>query len=100
MPDRPRMTFSAAVLDAPDANALADFYQRLLGWPYGTNEPGWVTLRPPDGSAGLTEPPYRIKIISPAAPSRRLSSERINPCIAATSASVAVLPVPIAQTGS
>ena len=54
MADRPRLTMTATVLDAPDANALADFYQRLLGWPYGTNEPGWVTLRPPDGSMGLS----------------------------------------------
>ncbi|MBT1003782.1 VOC family protein [Paenarthrobacter sp. DKR-5] len=42
------------VLDAPDAGELAAFHQRLLGWPYGANEPGWVTLRPPAGGAGLS----------------------------------------------
>ncbi len=57
------MTFrlTATVLDSHDANALAGFYQRLLGWPYGSDEPGWVTLRPADGGAGLsfaTEPRY------------------------------------------
>jgi hypothetical protein len=31
----PRMTLSATVLDAPDARALAAFYQRLLGWEVG-----------------------------------------------------------------
>jgi catechol 2,3-dioxygenase-like lactoylglutathione lyase family enzyme len=74
MPDRPRMTLTAAVLDAPDANALADFYQRLLGWPYGTNEPGWVTLRPPDGSAGLSfagEPDTYVRPTWPSDPAKQ-----------------------------
>ncbi len=50
----PRMTLTAAVLDAPDPRALAAFYRELLGWPVGTDEPDWVTLRPPDGGAGLS----------------------------------------------
>jgi catechol 2,3-dioxygenase-like lactoylglutathione lyase family enzyme len=57
----PHLTLSATVLDSPDANRLADFYQRMLGWAIGQNEPGWVTLRAPDGSSGLsfqTEPEY------------------------------------------
>jgi catechol 2,3-dioxygenase-like lactoylglutathione lyase family enzyme len=54
MTQRPAMTLTAVVLDSPDAGLLADFYQRLLGWPVGTNEPGWVTLRPPGGAAGLS----------------------------------------------
>jgi catechol 2,3-dioxygenase-like lactoylglutathione lyase family enzyme len=57
----PRMTLSATVLDARDARELAAFYQRLLGWDIGADEPDWVTLRPPGGGAGLsfqTEPAY------------------------------------------
>jgi catechol 2,3-dioxygenase-like lactoylglutathione lyase family enzyme len=50
----PRFTLTAAVLDAPDARDLAGFYQRLLGWPVGRDEPDWVTLRPPGGGAGLS----------------------------------------------
>jgi catechol 2,3-dioxygenase-like lactoylglutathione lyase family enzyme len=50
----PRFTLTAAVLDAPDPRALADFYRDLLGWPVGTDEPDWVTLRPPGGGAGLS----------------------------------------------
>ena len=50
----PRMTLTATVLDAPDARALAGFYRRLLGWPIGRDEPGWVTLRPPGGGPGLS----------------------------------------------
>ena len=52
--DRPRMTITAVVLDSPDANELAGFYQRLLGWPTVTDEPGWVTLRPDGGGTGLS----------------------------------------------
>ena len=66
----PRLTLTAAVLDAPDARALADFYHRLLGWPIGTNEPDWVTLRPPGGGAGLSfqaESAY-VRPVWPAGP--------------------------------
>jgi catechol 2,3-dioxygenase-like lactoylglutathione lyase family enzyme len=51
---RPRMSLTSTVLDAPDPAALARFYAELLGWPIGRDEPGWVTLRPTDGSAGLS----------------------------------------------
>jgi Glyoxalase-like domain len=34
------MKLTATVLDAPDPRELAGFYQRLLGWPVGTDEPG------------------------------------------------------------
>ena len=54
MGERPRMTLTATVLGAPDARELAAFYHRLLGWPVGQDEPGWVTLRPPGGGAGLS----------------------------------------------
>jgi catechol 2,3-dioxygenase-like lactoylglutathione lyase family enzyme len=56
------MTYTATVLDAPDARELADFYRRLLGWETLKDEPGWVTLRDPSGTARLsfqTEPEYR-----------------------------------------
>ena len=50
------MTFrlTATVLGAPDPKALALFYQRLLGWPIGADEPDWVTLRPGAGVPGLS----------------------------------------------
>jgi catechol 2,3-dioxygenase-like lactoylglutathione lyase family enzyme len=59
--DRPRMTVTSIVLDAPSANELAAFYRRLLGWEVRSDEPGWVTLRAPGGGAGLAfqdEPQY------------------------------------------
>jgi len=55
------MEISGVVLDCPDARALADFYHRLLGWPIRTDEPDWVTLRPPYDGPGLSfasEPLY------------------------------------------
>ncbi|WP_028051149.1 VOC family protein [Cellulomonas sp. URHD0024] len=57
-----RFLLSATVLESRDANALADFYHRLLGWPVIADEPGWVMLRPPEGGSGLSfssDPLYR-----------------------------------------
>jgi catechol 2,3-dioxygenase-like lactoylglutathione lyase family enzyme len=50
---RPRLTLTGTNIGAPDANALADFYRRLLGWDTGAEEPGWVILRPPGGGHTL-----------------------------------------------
>jgi|ERR1700761_1997978 len=52
--ERPKLTVTATVLGAPDARVLGEFYRKLLGWPKGADEPDWVTLRPPDGGAGLS----------------------------------------------
>jgi catechol 2,3-dioxygenase-like lactoylglutathione lyase family enzyme len=45
---------TAPVLGTPDPGGLARFYQRLLGWPIRDDEPDWATLRPADGSTGLS----------------------------------------------
>ncbi|HYH26640.1 MAG TPA: VOC family protein [Blastococcus sp.] len=50
----PRFTLTGTVLDTPDPQGLARFYQRLLGWPFGADDPEWVTLRPEGGGAGLS----------------------------------------------
>jgi predicted enzyme related to lactoylglutathione lyase len=42
------------VLDSPDARALADFYQRLLGWSVRDDEPEWVVLQAPQGGTTLS----------------------------------------------
>src|ERR1700753_1434389 len=57
-----KMSLTAVVLDAPDAQALSGFYRQLLGWKVAADEPGWVKLEPPAGGTGLssqTEPLYR-----------------------------------------
>ena len=51
--ERPVMTVTSIVLDAPDANELGAFYLRLLGWQVRSQEPGWMTLGAPSGGAGL-----------------------------------------------
>jgi catechol 2,3-dioxygenase-like lactoylglutathione lyase family enzyme len=50
----PPARLTAPVLGTPDPPGLARFYQRLLGWPLRDDEPGWATLRPADGSTGLS----------------------------------------------
>ncbi len=50
----PSFSLTASVLGTPDPQGLARFYQRLLGWPLRDDEPGWATLRPADGSTGLS----------------------------------------------
>ena len=48
------MRLAAPVLGTPDPQGLARFHQRLLGWPLRDDEPDWATLRPVDGSTGLS----------------------------------------------
>jgi catechol 2,3-dioxygenase-like lactoylglutathione lyase family enzyme len=67
---RPRMTVAAVVLDAPDAQELAGFYRRLLGWSAEEDSPDWVKLTSPDGGAALsfqTESAY-VRPVWPAGP--------------------------------
>ena|SRR3984885_5981171 len=66
----PRLTLTGTNIGAPDANALADFYRRLLGWTTSLEEPGWVILRPPGAGHTLnfqTEDRY-VRPAWPAGP--------------------------------
>ncbi len=49
----PRVRFTTTTLSTRDPNALASFYERLLGWPRTSDEPGWVGLRDGPGAHGL-----------------------------------------------
>jgi catechol 2,3-dioxygenase-like lactoylglutathione lyase family enzyme len=49
----PELALTGTNIGAPDANALADFYRRLLGWTTRAEEPGWVVLRAPGGDHTL-----------------------------------------------
>ena len=66
----PRCTLTAAVLDTPDPRGLARFYQQLLGWPLGTDDPEWTTLRPEGGGAGLSFQleEHHVRPVWPAGP--------------------------------
>jgi catechol 2,3-dioxygenase-like lactoylglutathione lyase family enzyme len=48
------MVLTGVVLDAPEANELAAFYRRLMGWNVLKDEPDWVMLSAPGGGAGLS----------------------------------------------
>ena len=50
----PSFALTATVLGTPDPRGLARFYQRMLGWPLRDDEEEWATLRPGDGSTGLS----------------------------------------------
>jgi catechol 2,3-dioxygenase-like lactoylglutathione lyase family enzyme len=50
----PTFALTAAVLGTTDPPGLARFYQRLLGWPIGSEDPTWATLRPGGGAPGLS----------------------------------------------
>ena len=66
----PTFTLSATVLGAPDPQALASFYERLLGYERTQDQPGWVTIRPPGGGPGLSfqEERYHAAPTWPAGP--------------------------------
>lgn len=69
--DRPILRVSGPTLDAADPIALAEFYERLLGWPIVRREgprrgkpssDGWAMLRSPAGGHKIEvqwEPNYR-----------------------------------------
>ena len=66
---RARDGWWGAVLDCPDASALARFYADLLGWTVAKDEPGWAAVSPPDGVAYLgfqTSPEYVEPIWPPS----------------------------------
>lgn len=76
MARRPRISLTTVVVDCPDAQALADFYRRLLGWEVKCSEPDWVLLRSPDGDTGLSfqsEPEYR----APVWPERQAEQQKM-----------------------
>jgi predicted enzyme related to lactoylglutathione lyase len=55
------IALTGVVLDAPDARVLADFYNRLLGWPIDDYLAGWSTVKDPSGGTQLSfqgEPNY------------------------------------------
>jgi catechol 2,3-dioxygenase-like lactoylglutathione lyase family enzyme len=51
---RPSVKLTATVIGAPDPQLLARFYSDLLGWEITGLEEDWVTVRDPEGGAGLS----------------------------------------------
>ena len=59
-----------AVLDCPDASALARFYADLLGWTIEKDEAGWAAMRPPGSVAyvAFQSSPEYVEPVWPPAP--------------------------------
>jgi len=61
----PSLQLATLCIDCADADAMADFYGRLLGWEVTLRTPGWVLMRDPAGGTGLSfqaEPGYRAPV--------------------------------------
>jgi catechol 2,3-dioxygenase-like lactoylglutathione lyase family enzyme len=60
---RPALQWTGVCIDCADADEMADFYGRLLGWEVTDRDGrGWVAMRDPAGGTGLlfqAEPSYR-----------------------------------------
>jgi catechol 2,3-dioxygenase-like lactoylglutathione lyase family enzyme len=54
MDTRPAVRLATVCVDCADAEAMAGFYGRLLGWEVTLREPGWVLMRDPAGGVGLS----------------------------------------------
>ena len=48
------LTLTGIVLGTPDPQALASFYEELLGYERTTDSPEWVVTTPPGGGPGLS----------------------------------------------
>jgi catechol 2,3-dioxygenase-like lactoylglutathione lyase family enzyme len=62
---RPSLRLATVCIDCSDADVMADFYGRLLGWEVTFRTPGWVLMRDPAGGTGLSfqaEPGYRAPV--------------------------------------
>jgi catechol 2,3-dioxygenase-like lactoylglutathione lyase family enzyme len=53
MPVSPSLRWASVCIDCADADELAAFYGRLLGWEIAGRDGGWVALRDPEGGRSL-----------------------------------------------
>lgn len=53
-PHRPSLQFAGANMDCTDAEEMADFYCRLLGWEVTYRDSDYIAIRDPAGGAGLS----------------------------------------------
>jgi catechol 2,3-dioxygenase-like lactoylglutathione lyase family enzyme len=51
---RPSLRLQTICIDCADAQEMADFYGRLLGWDVTISEPNWVLMQDPAGGTGLS----------------------------------------------
>jgi catechol 2,3-dioxygenase-like lactoylglutathione lyase family enzyme len=62
MADRPNAKLQTVNIDCDDADAMAAFYGRLLGWDVTWRDGGFILMRDPEGGVGLSfqaDPRYK-----------------------------------------
>jgi catechol 2,3-dioxygenase-like lactoylglutathione lyase family enzyme len=62
---QPAFRLATICIDCADAQVMAEFYGRLLGWDATIREPNWVLMRDPEGGTGLSfqaDPNYRAPV--------------------------------------
>jgi catechol 2,3-dioxygenase-like lactoylglutathione lyase family enzyme len=64
------LTLTTVNIGSPDPAALARFYERLLGWRIGHEEPDFVIVRNPEGGVALScqEEQGYVRPVWPAGP--------------------------------
>lgn len=53
-PGKPSFRFETVNIDCPDAQAMAEFYGRLLGWEVTFRDDDFILMRDPNGGAGIS----------------------------------------------
>jgi catechol 2,3-dioxygenase-like lactoylglutathione lyase family enzyme len=73
MRGRSKTDWWGVVLEAPDAQALADFYSHLLGWPVSVRQPNGAAIQVPGTSSYLSfdDAPDYVPPVWPAAEGRQ-----------------------------
>ena len=75
------LRLNSVVLNSPDPVALADFYARLLGWPYRADpDPGWVMLDNPAGGVRMSfqKESIYVRPVWPAEPGRQQMMQHLD----------------------
>jgi catechol 2,3-dioxygenase-like lactoylglutathione lyase family enzyme len=54
MGEQPTFRIDTINMDCADAQAMADFYSRLLGWPITWRDSDFILMRDPGGGTGIS----------------------------------------------
>src|ERR1700722_9994296 len=91
MRGRSKTDWWGVVLEAPDAQALADFYSYLLGWPVSVRRPGGAAIQVPGTSSYLAfdDSPDYTPPVWPATPGQQRQMLHIDIAVDDLAAAVA-----------
>ena len=84
MRGRSKTDWWGVVLEAPDAQALADFYSHLTGWPVSVREPNGAAIQVPGTTSYLSfddAPDARIAVLDRCRKLARLKGRAHSPVL-------------------